>query len=193
MFASSSFLLSWCLVFILAGAVLYVFDRSIGRRIYRWWYDMTHEHPLDAEHDCGFLYHRKANTRFSVAVILTLVQGAIAIAHHESTLPNEVLSMIVEVPSLMVGFYLGPWLDRFWGRRDKVFATVDQFEQGERVLSSEIHDLSVRAVSTVVESLHVGSSAEPEPKQAPVVKEAAPEPEPEVDPRALMNKYLTPQ
>lgn len=202
MFASSSFLLSWSLVFLFAGAILYIIDRAFGRRVYRWWYDMTHEHPLDAEHQIGFIYGRKADARFFAAVAVTLVQGTIAIAHDESTLPNEVLSMLIEVPCLMAGFYVGPWLDRLWGGRSKVFTAVDQFESGERVLTDELQELSKKAVTTVVDSIHVAAEPAPasaEPKgdsrrgelQTAIEAKSEPAVEEAIDPKAYLNKYLT--
>ncbi|MFN8390683.1 MAG: hypothetical protein U0136_10370 [Bdellovibrionota bacterium] len=187
-----SFFLSWFLVLTLVGAGLYVFDRIKGVKIYRWWYDMTHEHPLPADVEKGFLYNRKSQSRFALAIVLSLVQSAIALFHEASTLPQELLSMLIEIPCLMFGFYLGPTLYRVWARREKVFETVDQIESGKISIQNEVKEMSQSALAKIKSAVATEKPEEPaggpKPLEAPLPPE--PEEEPEPDPKALMDKYL---
>src|SRR4051812_41555344 len=116
MFAGLSFFLYWFIVLFVIGAILYLLDVRFGTRVCRWFYDMTHEHPRPSGEARGFIFHRKAQTRFTIAVIVAVGQSAFAVACEASTLPQELLSIIFEVPCLMCGFYFGPELARFWGK-----------------------------------------------------------------------------
>ncbi len=192
MMAGSSFFLSWFLVLTIVGAGLYVFDRRQGVRLYRWWYDMTHEHPLPADVEGGFLYNRKAQSRFAFAVVLASAQSALALFYEASTLPQELLSLLIEVPCLMFGFYLGPTVYRLWQRREKVFDTVDQIESGKISIQNEVKEISQSAFAKIKESI---VPDRPDLPAAPLSEpaKAATAPEAEPDPKALMEKYLNPR
>ena len=190
MFDSAAFFLSWFLVFMLCGAVLYIFDRSRGVKIWRWFYDMTHEHPLDAGKEFGFIYNRPARNRFTIAVILSLLQSGCAIMEGASSLTNEILSIFAEVPCLMFGFYLGPTFFRIWARREKVFDTVDQLEKGEISLKKEVQEVSHKALESVKDALgQMTEHEKPEPAKV-VAPEPVKEPEPAIDPKEYLGKYI---
>lgn len=188
MFESIGFFLSWFLVFVLCGAMVYVFDRTRGVRVYRWLYDMTHEQPLAADVSTGFVFHRSAQTRFTIAVIVSIFQSVAAVLERLSSVTHEILSVFVEVPCIMLGFYLGPTLWRIWSRRDEVFNTVDKIEKGEISIKDEVQEASHKAVSKVKEVLGVEHQGPDETASAAPEKVEAPEPEP--DPKELMGKYL---
>lgn len=192
--ASTSFFFSWFVVLAIAGSSFYVFDRRIGTGWYRWWYDMTHKEPLSPDTSKGFLYNQRAQSRFGFAILISVIQSALAMFYEASTLPQEVLSIFIEVPCLMFGFYMGPTVYRLWERRERVFNTVDQIENGTISIPKEVKEMSQVALSKFKETLTPDTDL---PKlqnsnvEAPPL--TTPEAEPEMDPKVLMDKYLNPR
>lgn len=193
MFGSASFFISWFLVFVLAGAVFYVADRLRGVRIYRWIYDMTHQHPLPKDIARGFIYNRKANARFALAVIISGLQSVIAVMDGISSTSNEILSLFIEVPCLMIGFYFGPAIYKIWERREAVFDSVDKLESGELSLKKEVHELSNKVMEKVKDSMQGEEPALPQTSSSQVEKKEANKVEPEPDPKAMLDKYINPR
>src|SRR5262249_4314919 len=76
----TSYVLSGLLTGVVEGAVLYVVDFHLGVRLYRWWYDLTHGEQLPADLRRGFIHDRKANARFTTAMLVSLGQNGIAFA-----------------------------------------------------------------------------------------------------------------
>lgn len=184
MITSTSFFFSWFVVLAFAGAGLYVWDRGTGVKVYRWFYDMTHKSPLAADVQRGFIFHRTSQSRFTLAVVIAVVQSGFALAFEASTVAQELLSVIIEAPCLMLGFAFGPVLYRLWVRRDDMFETVDQIESGELSLSEKVKEMSQKALSKVTDAVIPDEPAPPAPAAA------AKPPEEEIDPKKFMSRYL---
>ena len=176
---------SMILAVLLEGAILYVLDRHAGVGIYRWWHDITHKNRLPVSEDRGFIYQRKANAKFTFAIVVTLIQNALLIWRAGTNPLAAAISIPVEVVALLIGFYLGPFLNRLWERRRPVLDVVDRIESGETTVAGEARK--------VVESIRHHN--EPELieiaplKTGEVQKEPAPKTEPEPDPRELIRKF----
>lgn len=186
--ASTSFFVSWFVVLFLFGAGLYVFDRYRGVKVYRWFYDMTHKNPLDAKIDRGFIYNQKNHTRFLFAIAFSVMQSSSALIYEASTFAQEFLSVILEVPCLMLGFYIGPTFFKLWASKEKVFDKVDMIERGHISIQKEVKEFSDAAVSKIRETINL-----PETKEvSPQVIKSSPQPkvEPEPDPKSLISKYI---
>jgi hypothetical protein len=196
--------LTWLPVFLVLGAVIHVVDHHLGSRIYRWWYNMTHRDPLPKEIIRGFVFEQPARVRFQVAIILAALQSGLA-AFGGANPIIELLTVIVEVPVAMVGFYCGPFLDQIWTRKDTVFDTVDKLEKGELSVGEEMRKASAEAVETIKEAF-IGEEEESKvpahetaPPKEEVIdseeKEDSPthlnEEEDDVDPRELIRKYTS--
>jgi len=148
--STTSVLMFWFVIFFLLGGAWYIFDRSKGQKLYRWWHNLTHENELSAEEAQGFIFKRKTSPRFSVAVFLSVVQvGIIAFFTHE-TLLTFIMIWFFGIPALMLGFILGPIIDRLWKKKETVFAVIDSVESGETKIGVEP---MVKAARTAVGSV----------------------------------------
>lgn len=187
-------ILSWLFVALFMGAACYFLDRHLGVPLYRWVYNMTHQHPLAAGEDRGFIYNRRAGVRFAAAVAISAVQSFLAASGRLDNPALQLLSFFLEVPVVMIGFYCGPWLDRFWRDKERIFEHVDRIESGQTTLSDELRGVSHRAAGAVREALGLeGNEAQgavsPAPPQPEQAQETRPD-RPPAEPRELMNRYL---
>lgn len=200
MFTEVLYVISWVLVFLLLGAVWYVIDRRLGVKVQRWFYNMTHKDPLPASEERGFIYRRKAKTRFAAATLLASIMGIATLLQGEFNPFLEVMAFILVVPVIMTGFYFGPQVDRFWERKDDILDKVDKIESGEISMTKELKEASHKAAVVLRETLgpagipaeegvRTSPVADPVTAQAASVAEPVKQ-EPEPSPRDLMNRYL---
>jgi hypothetical protein len=175
-------LVSGLVLGVIEGAVLYVIDCKVGVRAYRWWYDLTHREPMPADVEQGFILNRKANARFTAATLVALAQNGAALGFGVDPF-LAMLTIALEVPVLMAGFYLGPALRRLWQRKDPLLAVVDKIESGETSIGAEMK----RATTKVADVLRGDEAAAlpdvvaleaPPPPAEPAVPPPAPEPDP---------------
>ena len=216
MFTTPPHFVPWALFFVALGATWYLLDRRFGAPLYRWWYNMTHEHPIESTEKKGFIYYRKAKAKLATAIALALVQSGIVLAMTRKGMLMEFVSFFLEVPATMLGFYVGPWLSKLWIKKDAVLDKVDQLESGELSVvkevkeaaqdaSEKVKDVAHDATAKVKDLLHLdeeeadgdGETEGPGDREmegpaspAERAPEPKPEPEAEPDPRELMNKYL---
>ena len=183
-------LLSSLAVGVIGGALLYVIDARMGVRAYRWWYDLTHRDPLPADVERGFILNRKANARFSVAIVVALVQTWIALEMGWLDPFLAMLTVLLEVPVLMGGFYLGPGLRNLWRRKDPLLAVVDQLESGETSIGAEMKRVTGRVTEGLRrEERPPPPAVEAAPAPPPVADAPPPAPEPEPDPVEAMRRF----
>jgi len=183
-------LLSGLAVGVIEGALLYVIDARIGVRVYRWWYDLTHRDPLPSDVERGFILNRKANARFSVATVVALVQNWIALEMGWLDPFLAMLTVAIEVPVLMGGFYLGPGLRNLWRRKDPLLDVVDQLESGETSIGAEMKRVTGRMTEALRrEERPPAPSVEAAPGPPPVADAPPPAPEPEPDPVEAMRRF----
>ena len=185
----ASQLVSGLAVGVIEGALLYVIDARVGVRAYRWWYDLTHRDPLPSDVERGFLLNRKANARFTVATVVALVQNWIALEAGWLDPFTAMLTLALEVPVLMGGFYLGPGLRRLWGRKDPLLDVVDQLESGETSIGAEMKRVTGKVTDALRrdERLAEPRLEAPTPPAVPDVPPPVPEPEP--DPVEAMRRF----
>ena len=179
---TASYVLSGMLAGILEGAILYVLDWHFGARLYRWWHGLTHQSALPSDTRMGFIYNRKANARFTLATLVSLAQNGLLL--WTGFAPNPFLAMltiILEVPVLMIGFYLGPFVHRLWQRKDPLLDVVDKLESGETTVGAEVKRVTARVAGTLrgpaEDAVSVADSDAPAPTDTPPA--ATPEPDPE--------------
>jgi len=189
----ASQLVSGLAVGVIEGALLYVIDARVGVRAYRWWYDLTHRDPLPSDVERGFLLNRKANARFTVATVVALVQNWIALEAGWLDPFTAMLTLALEVPVLMGGFYLGPGLRSLWRRKDPLLDVVDQIESGETSIGAEVKRATEKVAGALRRSDHpaaplVEPAAIAPPTPAENVPEDAP-PVPEPDPVEAMRRF----
>jgi len=174
---------------VVEGAVLYVVDCRVGVRAYRWWYDLTHREPMPDGIEQGFILNRQANARFTVATVVALAQNGTALGLGMADPFLAMLTIAVEVPVLMGGFYLGPFLRRLWRRKDPLLAVVDQIESGETSFGAEMK----RATGKVAEVLRRDDAPvarlDEVPVDAPPIPAADRPPPPEPDPIEAMRRF----
>lgn len=176
--AFTSYLLSMAIVFIIWGAIWYNLDRVYGVGLRRWWYNLTHEEPLAAGDERGFIYRRRTKTKFMWATVLSTVQSVLVVIYAGSIdLLTELPAWFIEVPLMMLGMYLGRPLGRLWGHKDQVFDKLDEWE----------HRGSARPAEKTPEVIDV----EPEPPagKPEAVEQPTPPDEPELDPEELIDRY----
>lgn len=192
-------LVLWSLSFVLIGAVLYNADYYYGTSWYRRWYDATHGETLPENTRKGFVVGRNARARFIFATFAVLFKIAATILIEGGLHPlYEFLMWPVEVASLVVGFYLGPFVYEQWRKKDKAFAYLDKVEKGE---VSVVGDLKrgVKTVGDKATAKIIEFKTDSLPKKAEVIKKEtsnADEPKPQslapksqVDPMAAVKKF----
>jgi hypothetical protein len=185
---TASYVLSGLVVGVLEGAVLYILDSRVGVRAYRWWYGLTHRDPLPPGVRRGFVYDRKANARFTAATIVSLLQNGLAYELGFVDPLKAMLAVLVEVPVIMGGFYLGPFVERLWRKKDPLLAVVDKLESGETSVRAEVKRMTESVAGSVRESLAAPAEEVP-PPTAPRVEPAPPPPPPEPDPAEALRSY----
>ena len=188
---------TWMLAFIVIGAGWYVIDRSVGTGFYRWWYGMTHRDPLPADVERGFIYNQPAKIRFPAAILIAVIQSIVSVQDGQSDFSIELLSIFLEVPVIMLGFFIGPKVYNWWVSRDHLLQKVDKIEKGEIDLGRKLKEASDRASEMVHGAINDFRHPEKDEKSVEPARpgdgsvtavEIPPEPEP--DPRAFMDKYL---
>lgn len=194
----SNSVIIWVILYIALGCIFYFLDRWFGVAIYHWFYGMTHKDPLPEGVEKGFIHNRKAQARFANACIVALIFSLIEFHYTEHPDPlMEFFSWVIEVPLVMIGFIIGPFFFRIWGKKEDLFQTVDKIESGEIDVSKQIKnaaegvakDFLGKATDVVNDALDTIKKQEETPKTEPQ-KEAIEEKEEEIDPKEYMNKYL---
>lgn len=134
---------AWIIVFIVYGAFFYFLDRWVGVSIYKWYYDMTHKTPLGADIEKGFLHNQKAKVRFVNACVLALFLSILNYYCSDKLNPlYAFLSWLIQVPLVFIGLCIGPVLYRLWCKKDKLFKTVDEIENGKIDVTKKIKDVA---------------------------------------------------
>lgn len=210
---------AWIILFIVFGGFFYLLDRWFGVSIYRWFYNMTHKDPMPENVVKGFLHNQKAKIRCANACVLALFLSLINYYSDEKANPlYAFLNWIMQVPLVFIGFCLGPILFKLWGKKDKLFQTVDKIESGEIGVSDKIKnaaqsvakDIAKKASETVNEALSSIKNQNEDVKEEKEEKIGEVEHKDDaqnnyeekkeegkqkdinedVDPKELMNKYL---
>lgn len=173
----TSYLVFWIVMFVVLGAFWYVVDRQYGQRLYRFWYGLTHEHPLPGSVQRGFVFNRKTRHKALMATLLSTAQSIVAVMTvAQPNLLVELILWIVEVPVTLLGFAIGPWVFSLWRRKDEVFDAIDEIESGEKGIGSVFSHSSKEA---------------PEKEKPPAAHDSSKikDDDDDVDPRDMIRRY----
>lgn len=170
----TSYLVFWIVMFVILGAFWYVVDRQYGQRLYRFWYGLTHEHPLPDSVRRGFVFNRKTRHKALMATLLSTAQSIAAVMTvAQPNLLVELILWIVEVPVTLLGFAIGPWVFSVWRRKDEVFDAIDDIESGEKGIGSVFSH----------------SKKEEPRKEKPAPSTPRKDDDDDVDPRDMIRRY----
>jgi hypothetical protein len=185
------------IIALVSGWILYMLDRAFGTGLYRWWYGMTHEHPMPAGEARGFIHGRTTRSRVFWATVLSSLLTLVAVMDGSYNALLELLLWLVSIPVAVAAFIIGPRFHSVWGRRETVYTAVDKWERGEIDLTDQMKikgsEIAAGVRQTVTETVdHVSQAL---PKRAESKPAAAPPPEPvasepEVDPQERVNRFI---
>ncbi len=177
------------------GAIFYILDRQGGTGFYRWWYGMTHEHPLPQGIHKGFVHNNATKNRVIWATILSsaITMPAIIYGQHNALL--ELALWLVSIPVIIGAFMLGPRVSKLWGKRDDMYTAVDNWERGDAVQTGQVKS------ETKQPNLQIDSNTRPADPSAeerqrqeyippPEDAVAAPKAESPTDPQELVNRFI---
>lgn len=159
---------------ILLGIASYSLDRRFGLGWYKWWYDMTHEHPQPATEERGFVYNKPTRVKAFAALVLSSIVSVVSVYTAASNPLAELVLWVVTMPAIVIGLLIGPHFYKIWQKRDKVFDTVDKWERGEVDLSDELKartaELTENVRATLTrekeKALPAGATSTPDDKPA---------------------------
>ncbi|WOO41697.1 hypothetical protein [Rubellicoccus peritrichatus] len=176
----TSYIVFWMIMFVILGAFWYIIDRRYGVKWYRLWYRLTHKDPLPDNIAVGFVYNRRSRHKAVMAAVLSTLQTFVALYSVQSlNLLVELVLWLVEIPMTMIGFMIGPFAFKLWGRKDEMLDAIDDLEQ-KHLGGRDIEDDSTRDKAKEVK---VKPAAKKEPEPAPAPKEEKP------DPKKLFDRY----
>jgi hypothetical protein len=124
--------------FLLLGILLYWFDATAGRGIYRSWFALTHKDPLPEGSVRGFMVNRTVRPRITLLVILTVLCYAVWFSLNKVTVPDILIGLLGFVCTL-IGTYLAPLIIRTLPKSvNKTLDYVEQVEKGEVDLGADL-------------------------------------------------------
>ena len=91
-----------------AGVAIYYFDMKKGSRLYRWWYNLTHQHPLEEDVDKGFVHSRSFRQKLIIALIIAVVELVIAYLVGGFHIIHDFITAASIFSGLLAGFVAGP-------------------------------------------------------------------------------------
>lgn len=138
MSATTAYFIFRVIVAFVLAAVAYVADRRLGTGLYRWWYNMTHEHPMEGESTRGLLYNQPSKVRATWAVVIATLVTVLSFLNGSFYPLLELGLWAASVPAAFAGLLVGPRLHGLWLKRDRAFHAVDRWERGELDLSDEL-------------------------------------------------------
>lgn len=130
--------LSGMLFVLVEGMIAYMIDRRFGVRLVSWWNGMTG--PAISEEQHGFIYQRKAAGRSSTAIAIVLLQNAALFFTGQISPLTSLISVFPEFFVMLGGFYMGPWLDVVWSRKQPVLDMIDDLESGKTTVGKELKE-----------------------------------------------------
>ena len=98
--------LAW---YVLLGVALYLLDRYVGARFYRWYYDRTRKSAMPEGEEHGFVYRQSRSAQVTKAFIVCIIAVVIlhAVFGKERNWITEAVLLVPETLAVLVGFLLG--------------------------------------------------------------------------------------
>lgn len=185
------------MVALVLGTIVYIIDYRFGAPLNRWWYGMTHEHPLPPGDRRGFLHGRTTRSRVVCATLVSGFVSILGIIYADYNPLAELLLWLLSIPVFVAAFMIGPRTSALWGKREGVYEAVDKWERGEIDLTDQIKtrssEIAAGVRNTLSETLeHAGHAL---PGNAEKQQPEADEPkvssvEPTENPQELVNRFL---
>jgi len=91
-----------------AGVGIYYIDMKKGSRLYRWWYNLTHQHPLAKEVDKGFIHSRSFRQKMVIAIIVGIIELVIAYLVGSFHIIHDTITAASLFVGLLAGFVVAP-------------------------------------------------------------------------------------
>jgi len=200
-----------CLVlYAILGVIWYVADRKVGVHVYRWAYDLFHRNPMPKSEERGFMYNQRMNRKATLAFLISTVQSAYMLfGAPQIDLLVELVMWILEVPAMLVGFWVGAWFYQYvvLPRRqifDRVDEVTDKLEhvhvkdvrQGAEKLGGRLFDFFARLPAMLTSrSARTVKSPVLRETPPPAVHDAVPtaqseEQPPQADSQEALRKYI---
>lgn len=133
------------IVAVVVGVISSLVDRTLGRKLYRGVYNLSHREPLAADVDKGLIYGQPARRKAAVAVLLAI---ALAVSGLFSGLGfvSGVAGWVVFFIITFACFYLGQFIYRLHPHTNRVFETIDDVEAGRTNLATVVRDVSTKII-----------------------------------------------
>jgi len=156
---------------------------------------MTHKSPLPEDVEKGFICGRKTKNKVFLSSLIALVLSLISFYFEKTNPLREILSWFLEIPLVLSGIYLGPVFWHIWQRKEAVFETVDDIENGKIDVKKKICAAATEVAKDVMDKANNAFDDVLNTFNAKQVEEKAltkdvKEKLPQDDPQDLMNKYL---
>lgn len=189
------YVIFWSIVFVSVGATWYNFDRRFGVKWYRSWYNMTHKEKLTIDKQIGFIYNRSTHSKAASAALVATIQSILVVRYMDVNLLASLIMWVIEIPLMMLGFYLGPFAALLWQKKEKLFETVDKVESGHINVGAEVSKAAKRVVAPIrghLEKIQDALSGDDESEpiiEPPSADELRLKELESADPRELMRKF----
>lgn len=185
---------------LIVGAILFVLDHAMGVRFRQFIWRLTHDKrakvPDHLHH--GFIYGRHIKSRAKVAAFVMLIETALTIMFTPGVNPFiELVTAIIDIPILLLGFYMGPALEevlRLVGLTlDKVEEVEKRIERGETSIGGEftsVVDGTRLKIRARVDEYAGVPRSNPGPSVPPPVTTPPAPVAPEPDPTDGLNSFI---
>jgi hypothetical protein len=137
MFSVETYIIFWAIIYVAFGFAFYILDRTKGVKWYRKWYNWTHKESMPDDVVRGFIFNREFKWKAVVAFVISTIQSILAISTEVDPLV-ELFMWFFEMPLLLFGFLLGPFIYRIWGKREQIFNKVDKWDRGDITIKDEL-------------------------------------------------------
>jgi hypothetical protein len=167
------------IVILIVGWVVFALDCQFGKNWYRKWYNISHEKPLSADRDRGFIFGRTGRAKCWMAGFLSFI-ATFALAKFTGMSHLAFLFTFVTGGfAALIGFVSAPYALKLWNRRGRVYETIDGIDAGRidpaktaKATSAKLYDCLIKTIRSLSRR---AQGAEPaEPITPPQTSEAAP-------------------
>lgn len=137
--------LFWSIIFLFIGAFWQIIDAVLGVKVYRVWYNLTHEVPLMPEIQRGFITKRGSKANAFWAFIGSSILCLLFVFRGDASSLIKMMLWLLGIPVIMIGFYFGgPGLKKMWKKRDTFFKKIDELESGDAVAKNQFKKILLR-------------------------------------------------
>lgn len=148
--------ISWIMAFFFAGLLWYILDRQYWTILYRWFYNRCHKEPIEESQVKGLIYRQKTVRKFVWAFVISTVQSLLIVWGIAISLFNPLVEFslwLIEIPVMVAGMWVGPFVYDIWSKRSTAFTTIDNIEAGKIHPGDEITDAISESTEKVRKSL----------------------------------------